>query len=36
MPDLNIMSLAWGLFALAFTLYLIHFLSIFVRENAVE
>ncbi len=30
-PDLNIMPLAWGLFALAFTLYLIHFLPVFLR-----
>ncbi|GHB42011.1 hypothetical protein GCM10007094_34020 [Pseudovibrio japonicus] len=35
-PDLNIMPLAWSLFALAFTLYLIHFLPVFLRENAVE
>ena len=32
-PDLDVMQIAWSLFALAFGLYLIHFLPIVFREN---
>ncbi|KZL25937.1 NnrS family protein [Pseudovibrio sp. WM33] len=36
LPDLDVISLAWSLFALAFTLYLIHFLPVVLRENFVK
>lgn len=33
LPDMDTMPFAWGLFALTFTLYLIHFVPIVFREN---